>query len=1128
MGLQLRTYVNGKQEYIELYGDDDVTIQVSFAEIQDITKKNSAYTKEFKVPGSKNNNYIFNYFFDINAVALDWNPKRKFEADLIYNGYELYNGYVRMNSVGINQTEKIYSVTFYSAIGDLAANIGDKGLCLTDTTSLNHSLYNTDVTSQIFNDPSLLPIDVLLEQPQPYLDFLDTYTPGWNNPVSRGEVKYILGQRGYDYTGTTFGTIQDIDTLATPILEFSGTPGFFDYYKNPVTPDYLIPSVRATKLYELIVNQAGYNIQSEFFDGDYMNRYYMPLSLNADNPYMFAAKEYDYQFINLSGITGGSITTPVLYEALGSPVTLSQPIFKTREIIKENMDFNPIDLNEFPLNASKISGFTDYMFSLPFSITQNYELKLNVVCATTQLGYGGPSRVKIGEIVLYQWVNTLSGTTLQGERKRVFNVYSNPLAISTTLNTTTFTLEEILNDTENGETLFFIGFKDTTAAFPGFTVNSVDFSIVNSPIIIPKVVELNKEMPCDYKQIQYIQDINKMFNLVVVEHPTKTNTLIIEPMVNYIGKGDLLDWTSKVDFNSLQTLTPTTSIINGSVFLANKQDKDFVNSEYNNKTNKIFGQKIVDLSIDFKNEFINITPSLGQNTDYYLSTPGEYELALPCYFVSKEINKNGISNFEYRAFRSLPRLAFAGVPIPTGNTGTDVIFYRYNGSSQEVNTFGLVGLGTLPNINRLTTYPFAVSGFSHYTIYNQDEKFLETELVYPEVDSQYDRYYRDYIEDLTSEENKIYSCKMYLTPWEVSQLYFNETIFVKNAKFRINKISNLSLMDASMCDVELVKLTRDYEMTPVLFYDLISCDDNCNVIHSHTDLNYLWFAFEGKYVDIITEFYPERVVTRFKVVRAEYNPDVVYEKVYFDTDITVDSIDRTPLAPFDYYVNWNYAIFDDCNESIQNFKLDVYNDFTGSTECECNTISVTNTGTTRQSFTYVDCSGVTSSYSVASGSTITVCGCYKTFRGSSFIFCPQIEVEGCNVTPLPTPTPTPVPPNVLNWYFSKDLGEYNPNVTDPNLELVQSSTSNVLLNTNNFGNGIVYFYSDNIDITASFVYQNNQGSINDIAIVAGTSFGDDTYGRLNIPNPSVNVTYTLNCSPYLPASGNLYVTIITY
>ena len=31
--------------------------------------------------------------------------KKKFEADLIYDGYELYNGYVRLNSVSINKID---------------------------------------------------------------------------------------------------------------------------------------------------------------------------------------------------------------------------------------------------------------------------------------------------------------------------------------------------------------------------------------------------------------------------------------------------------------------------------------------------------------------------------------------------------------------------------------------------------------------------------------------------------------------------------------------------------------------------------------------------------------------------------------------------------------------------------------------------------------------------------------------------------------------------------------------------------------------------------------------------------------------------------------------------------------
>lgn len=53
MGLQIRCYVNGNQEFIDLYGNEKIDMEISFAEVQDITKKNSAFTKEFKVPGTK-------------------------------------------------------------------------------------------------------------------------------------------------------------------------------------------------------------------------------------------------------------------------------------------------------------------------------------------------------------------------------------------------------------------------------------------------------------------------------------------------------------------------------------------------------------------------------------------------------------------------------------------------------------------------------------------------------------------------------------------------------------------------------------------------------------------------------------------------------------------------------------------------------------------------------------------------------------------------------------------------------------------------------------------------------------------------------------------------------------------
>ena len=1000
MGLQIRCYVDGNQEFIELYGNENVNIEVSFAEIQDITKKNSAYTQEFKVPGTNNNNYIFNYFFDINTVYLNWNPKKKFEADLLYNGYEIFNGYVRLNSVDINIKEKIYSVTFYTAVGDIASNIGDKALCNIDTTSLDHNLYLPGVAGSLFVDPSLHPVNVIEEQSPGYAAFLTQYDEGWNSSVGKGEVQYVLGQRGYDYTGNTFGTIRDIDTAETPILEFSGRTGFFDFSGSPLISSYLIPSVRTRNLYELIVNQAGYEIESNFFDTDYFGRYYLPLSFNTDQPFMAQAKPYQYSFVNTSGQTN-IVTTGITNFTTSTAATRN--ILATQVITKENMDFNPVEYSYYSGITNFTSGITPYMFALPQANGSSFKWEATLNNVWTGAPYGVFPYIYVGgRFELWQFLSMsstgITANLVGGADYYVLTDYTghkNDYYISGT----TAPLGNLY-----GTNLYFLTYTKsaTPAIAAGTSITGCSFNIISSPTVLPKVIQLNKEMACDQKQIDFIQNVNRMFNLVVVEHPIKPKTIIVEPVVNYIGKGEILDWTSKVDFNSIQTLTPTTSIINGSLFFANKEDKDFVNTQYSNKSNSIFGQRFIDLGIDYKNANINLVQTLGQNTDYYLNASGTTNVALPCYFVSKESSVNGISVFEYRPFRSLPRMIFKSIPIPSGNTLQGPIFYRYQGTNTPFTNIGLSAIGTIPNVNRLTTYPYAISGFSHYTIYNSETKFTPDELVYAEVDTQYDRYYRDYIEDLISTENKIYNCKMYLTPWEVSQLKFDEKILIKNAYFRINKISGLNLVEPNLCNVELVKLTRDYEPTPTLFYDLISCTDSCVIYHSHTDLSYLLWAFENQFVEIITQFYDDGTYdsVKVKVVRTDYNSNYTYQQIYFNNSV---------VNTFNYNVYNDFSTFDSCDSVNPNNKLNVYNDFTGSTSGDCYTFIITNTGDTRATFYFTNCLGLPSSWTLDPVESITTCGEYPTFDTTGFTYC-ITSFSGCTgSTALPTPTPTLTP-----------------------------------------------------------------------------------------------------------------------
>ena len=1058
MGLQIRCYVEGQQRYIDLYENENVSIDVSFAEIQDITKKNSAYTKEFKIPGTNNNNDIFNYFFEVNSVPLDWNPKRKFEASLIYNGYELFTGNIRLNMVTIVIKEKIYSVTFYAEVGDLSSNIGDKALCNIDTSSLNHSLYDAFTSQALLFDPSLHPTSLI---PSGITDWSQ-----YINPISDGDVQYILGQRGYDYTGSTYGTILDINTAQTPILDFSGVTGYFDFWKTPVIPPYLIPSIRTRKLYELIVNQADYTIESDFFDSDYFGRYYVPLSFNTDSTYISQSKPYDFLIENNTGTTDPS---GAVIKSVGNPVDgyMTKYVFTSKDLIFDNLDFNPINLSHYPA-ATTLSAATNYVFAIPQSYTSDQIIRVDFTWSWSGTPDPFSPGVVAGAMSVYNYSNNSAGGTVYIAKLEDLEYINIDNTFSPQTGSGAFTARLCPYFINNQTGFYFIAFDD----FIGdMNITSVKITMAVKTQCLPWTIELNKEMDCTKKQIEFIQDVNRMFNLVVIPHPTKPKTLIIEPIVDWIGKGELLDWTSKVDYNSPQTLRPTTSLINGSIFASNKMDKDFVNTQFNTKSNKIYGQGIFDLGVDYKNQFTNLTQQLGQNTDYYLNASGMTNIALPCYFISKESNKNGNAVFEYRPFRSLPRMVFKSIPIPSGNTGQQGSFLRTNGQSysycpvsnfyvDNYNPFGVLRQVDMPNVNRLTTYPFAISGFSHYITYDASLTFTPDELIYPEADNQYDRYYRDYIEDLTSEENKIYTCKMYLQPWEVAQLYSNEVIFIKNAKFRINKITNLNLIEPDLSDVELVKLTRDYTPTPTLFYDLIECGNECNIIHSNTDINYLLWAFgtpnpsstgttEGKYVELITEFLPgyNKIVKRFKVIQTQYNPNYTYENVYFNTGF--DRI-KGPAFTISGTNIFDYVMYDSCTATTPSFTFNIIDTSTGSTQsCECVSMNVTNTGATRESFSFTTCSGTTSSWTLDPSSGITVCGCYGSFTQTGFTYCPDLSTSPCTATPLPTPTPTPGLPT----------GTPNPTPTPtptPTAHCVDCFEVNVS-NNNNFDCRIEYY-----------------------------------------------------------------------
>jgi hypothetical protein len=128
--------------------------------------------------------------------------------------------------------------------------------------------------------------------------------------------------------------------------------------------------------------------------------------------------------------------------------------------------------------------------------------------------------------------------------------------------------------------------------------------------------------------------------------------------------------------------------------------------------------------------------------------------------------------------------------------------------------------------------------------------------------------------------------KIYLTPYEIADLRFDEKIVIKNSYWRINKISGYNLTEPSLCDIELIKLTKDYTPHPVLYYDLISCSGGTDY-HSTSDLNYNLYAYVGNYVNLFTGSTTAYTsIGCYEVVLGTPNSNYDYNQVFIGSGYT--------------------------------------------------------------------------------------------------------------------------------------------------------------------------------------------------------------------------------------------------
>jgi hypothetical protein len=293
----------------------------------------------------------------------------------------------------------------------------------------------------------------------------------------------------------------------------------------------------------------------------------------------------------------------------------------------------------------------------------------------------------------------------------------------------------------------------------------------------------------DMKQIDFITSIQKMFNLAFVPDRTLPNTLRIEPLVEYIGSGNTLDWTEKLDLSKDITYYPTTDLQKAKFTFTYTEDSDYYNNVYKDNGH-IFGS--------------------------YEVTENDFEV----------IN-------EFATGEEKVELAFAPTPSRAVEN-TDVVVPRFiNGEGQFVQPkprilyyFADFFVNMYDEVTN-TVVQTAVKCLNNYSTMNasvgdSDLNFapevpLHT-IIAPPYNNLYNRWWRNYYRELYDGQARILEGMFALTLNDIFTFQWSDKIWIVDSWWRVLDIEGYVVGEQDMTKVKLIRILdidNDCDILPI-------------------------------------------------------------------------------------------------------------------------------------------------------------------------------------------------------------------------------------------------------------------------------------------------------------------------
>lgn len=348
-----------------------------------------------------------------------------------------------------------------------------------------------------------------------------------------------------------------------------------------------------------------------------------------------------------------------------------------------------------------------------------------------------------------------------------------------------------------------------------YTIHSSSF-IYNEPS--SKAVEgstlfMANVLPKDLSCKDFLLSIIKSFNLHIEPDKQVEKLYYIEPRDDYYktgtgGSSDYVDWSSKVDYDSIEII-PMGELIAKYYTFENKAETDYWNKKYKDDRGREYMYYKKEVDNDFLKNEVKISIPLGSTV--MINNPADSDVVMPAVY-QRESNGSAkpVSN-------SLPRMLYWGGMKP---------YTQYRGSKfiplnnpAYGDSYGWELLSTSQSAGSSATssqylfYPYAgtvdspVDPVYDINWYNMQEgDFVYWDNARWTNENLYNKYWSNFINEVSDPASKVITANVHLTPKDIFNLDFRKIYVIDNNYLRLQKIYDYNTVNTGLTKCEFLKL----------------------------------------------------------------------------------------------------------------------------------------------------------------------------------------------------------------------------------------------------------------------------------------------------------------------------------